>query len=295
MSKDESPAKSVDLLVFACEGREHLLNESIDAFKDHVHFSFAKTILSVDGKYEPQTIGKVNPDIVVQSRNRQGYAASIRRSLPFVESPYFFWLEDDYRIDSNIHLSIALDHLHRFEDATQIRFPLSDENIGEAFDSENSLYRSKVGFSCRPGINRTEDIKTAILEQSPGANANVEHHLIDWCNAMDRLCLMKNPGDAPYASHIGSLEATSGQWHTTEPEEEWENPRDNTSSENTASSLSRFKMVARLVVRVIPLLIKQLNNDQAHRLAWRITNAIKQFNEKTGSFRPAPAEEKDGR
>jgi hypothetical protein len=134
-----------------------------------------------------------------------------------------------------------------------------------------------------------------MLNDPPEGNENIEHHMIDWCGKHNRACLMIDPGEHPPISHMGHLEATSGQWHTTEPEEEWENPRDNTSSENNASSLSRFKMVARLVVRVIPLLIKQLSDDQAHRLAWRITNVIKQFNEKTGSFRPTPAEEKDGR
>lgn len=286
--------ESANLLLFACEGREHLMRETYDTFRTHTDYTFDRTILAVDGGYEQKLIHHIQPDVLVQSPQRKGYVASVRRALPLVESEYFFWLEDDYRFNRDVDVGWMLDVLRERTSAIQLRLisqTLEPDQLSDPVDNADDVYHSPFGFSCRPGVNRTADVKRAMLDESPEGNENIEHHMIDWCEANERACLMIDPGEHPPISHVGHLEATSGQWHTTEPDEEWENPKlDTSSSENTPDMRARLKMVVRLGVRVLYLALRQLSDDRAHSLSWRVTNVVKQYAEETGVFKPAPSD-----
>jgi hypothetical protein len=288
--------ESATLLLFACEGREHLMRETYDTFRARTEHQFQKTILAVDGSYEQKLIYHIQPDVLVQSPQRKGYVASVQRALPLVESEFFFWLEDDYRFNRDVDVEWMLDVLQAHEDAIQLRLIsqiLEPDQLSDPVEKAKGVYHSPFGFSCRPGVNRTGDVKTAMLEEPPAGNENIEHHMIDWCENNGRECLMVDPEDHPPISHVGHLEATSGQWHTTEPDEEWENPKIDTSANERATTAERLIMVVRLAVRVSYLTLAQLNDQRAYQLSRRVTNVVKQYADQSGVFKPAPSE-KDG-
>ena len=85
----------VDLLIFTCNDREHLLQKSYTSFKNACNYKFNKVILAIDGQIDDAVITQIQPDTIIQHPTRQGYVNSIAKTLKLINTPYFFWLEDD--------------------------------------------------------------------------------------------------------------------------------------------------------------------------------------------------------
>lgn len=289
---EELREQAVTLVFFACEGREHLLRRTYRSVKAAIGSgAVAQILLSFDGPCANNIVHQIQPDVFVQSPKRNGYVASIRRTLPLVKTKYFLWVEDDWEFKRKIDLRTMVDTLERHPSALQLRLmkrTLEDDERKHPVEEEEGVYESPMGFSANPSLNRTADVRRAIHTEPSSDNANIEHHLIDWCEQEGKTCLLVDPGKEPVVSHLGTLEKTSGQWHTTNPEERWENPKQPSSTQSIPIS-ARLKMVVRLCVRTLYIAVTQLFNERAHGLSWRITNVIKQYKDERGAVKQAPA------
>lgn len=118
-------------------------------------------------------------------------------------------------------------------------------------------------------------------------HVNSDHYRSDRYCAYVRRGIYHRP-----ISHVEHLDATSGQWHTTEPDEEWENPTLDSPSSSGSGLIERLKMVVRLGEGVLYLSVRQLADERAHGLSWPATNVVKQYAEETDVFKPTPFENK---
>jgi len=261
------------LLIFACEGREHLLEETYASLCESVQFDFDKTILSFDGECTGRPARIVQPDVFLQSPKRKGYVPSIRRAIRHVDTEFFFWLEDDWGFNVDIPLKHYLEILADQAMSSQLLFlkrKHSPDDAGETIDSH--VYVSKVGFSANPSLNRTDDIRHSLNAADETSSQNIEHYVTDWAEKNERQFLVAALKDKPFVNHLGMLEATGGKWHTVK------GGRQVSSSDHSSISVgSRVKMFLRLPVRSTYLSFMQLVDREAHSLAWRVTNVIKRF------------------
>ncbi|MFN5473072.1 MAG: glycosyltransferase, partial [Pseudanabaena sp.] len=150
-------SNQISLLIFTCEGREHLLPTTLQSLNKTCNYPFEHTILAIDGQYSNETIKIVKPKFIVQNYNRRGYIQSILNALKLVETDFFFWLEDDWVFTQEIDLQYLLEELNINPDWVQIRLsktaPLSS---GEKKNSlTDRVYESIYGFSANPCLCRT--------------------------------------------------------------------------------------------------------------------------------------------
>jgi len=261
------------LIIFACEGREHLLEKTYTSLCDSVQFEFDKTILSFDGECKGRPARIVRPDVFLQSPKRKGYVPSIRRAIRHVDTKFFFWLEDDWFFNMDIRLEHYLEVLSNHPMSSQLLFLKRKHSSDDAGESiERNVFRSKVGFSANPSLNRTEDIRQSLATSDQTSSQNIEHYVTSWATQNNRQFLVAALEENPFIEHIGMLEATGGEWHTVKGGEHMSE-----AGRPASSKGSRAKMLLRLPVRSAYLSLAQLFDEEAHQLSWRITNVIKQF------------------
>jgi hypothetical protein len=261
------------LLIFACEGREHLLEETYTSLRESVQFDFDKTILSFDGECTGRPARIVQPDVFLQSPKRKGYVPSIRRAIRHVDTEFFFWLEDDWKFNVDISLEHYLEVFSSQPSSSQLLFlkrEYSSKDAGDLVDDH--VYVSKVGFSANPSLNRTKDIRHSLNATDQTSSQNIEHYVTDWARKNDRQFLVAALEGETFVDHLGMLEATGGNWHTVKG-----GKQTNSEDQSSASFGSRTKMLIRLTVRSIYLSLMQMVDPEAHSLAWRVTNVIKRF------------------
>ena len=128
-----SPMKpGVTLLIFTCEGREHLLRQTKSSFERACRFPFARSVLAVDGEIDAQTIRTIAADVVL-GQPRRGYVRSILNALRQVDTEWFFWLEDDWSFQSRVDLEGLVAATEDRPEWVQIRLsktgPLTAEDV----------------------------------------------------------------------------------------------------------------------------------------------------------------------
>lgn len=266
----------IDLVVTACEGREHLLGPTLDSFAARCPFIFARRILALDGRVSPEAIERAAPDVVVQNWRRRGYVASIQNLLGQVQSDTFFWLEDDWAFESAVDLSALHEVLARHPDWVQIRLskvaPLAQlertRPLGEG------MFESAYGFSANPSLNRSAHLRRAFaaLAVAPHeGRVSFEEFLSDWF-AMERLtCVVKDPGEHAPIAHSGFLESTPRQFHMLSALHE--RPTQYVSGMPIDAPLwRRAAMFIRLFARFGALATRQFASDAAYELAFRVVH-----------------------
>ena len=266
----------VDLVITACEGREHLLGPTLDSFAAKCPFIFARRILALDGRVSPEAIERAAPDVVVQNWRRRGYVSSIQNLLGQVQADTFFWLEDDWAFERAVDLSSLHAILTRHSDWVQIRLskvaPLADAE--RARPLSEGMYESAYGFSANPSINRTAHLRRgfAALAAAPHeGRVSFEEFLSDWF-AKERLtCVVKDPGEKAPIAHSGFLESTPRQFHMLSALHE--SPTRYVSGMPIDAPLwRRVAMFIRLFARFGALAIRQFGSDAAYELAFRVVH-----------------------
>ncbi|MDB4902149.1 MAG: hypothetical protein JWQ63_1430 [Mucilaginibacter sp.] len=212
-----STNRSISLVIFTCEGREHLLYDTINSFNKACDYQFSKIILAIDGPIKAEAIEYVNPDVVIQSPKRKGYVNSIINTLPAIDTSYFFWLEDDWEFPVEIPIDHFLGHLSSPGILQIILSKNPFENIYKAYTE--TLYLSPYGFSANPGICNTEFIKTGIstiklLKNSEASPlTGFESVLNDYAKLNTLNTLYYFPNNEPTVNHSGDLESTAREYH----------------------------------------------------------------------------------
>src|ERR1039457_2626347 len=90
--------ETLNVLVFTCEGREHLLQKTWASFAPRLEGIKHRLILAIDGHVSPEASAIIRPNVVVQNYQRQGYIQSILNAISIIDSELFLWLEDDWQI-----------------------------------------------------------------------------------------------------------------------------------------------------------------------------------------------------
>lgn len=272
----------VSLVIFTCEGREFLLSKTIASFRQACRFNFEKIILAIDGDIAPEIIKMVDPDIVIQSTRRKGYVINIIQALAIINTPYFFWLEDDWLFNKPFSLEVYLQHLLNNPDWVEIilsKFgPLDDEL--KQYPIEGDFYRSD-GFSANPCLCKTEYVKQGfdVLANSPKGDTlgadGFENSLTVTFNKGNLICVIADPVDHYPISHEGYLESTPRNWHMT-------NSLDKKTEKHlliipTPSLARKLYMIIKLIVTFCKIAFKQLFSNKIYEYCFRVIAGAKQL------------------
>jgi len=209
--------EKISLVIFTCEGREHLIHDTLNTFKEACSYSFHQTILAIDGTISTPILDFVQPDLVVQSPVRKGYVHNILQALNAVETNYFFWLEDDWHFP----VKIPVDHFQRLLGSPDVlQVVLSKFDLNNSFtEYEDNYYIQRDGFSANPGICKTalikagfERIKEAKKDQTTQL-VGFETSLNEYAKANGLITLKYISDNKATVYHSGELESTAREYH----------------------------------------------------------------------------------
>jgi len=211
----------MDILIFTCERREHLLALTWQSFQRCFVRGDHRVILAIDGIVNENIINVVAPDLVIHRRERRGYISSIISATSLVETETFFWLEDDWRLCQAFDPVETAARLLENPQWLQVR--LSKTAPLEAADRPlaTGINFSSVGFSANPSVCRTALITEAFrhVRKAPSGNMlgrdGFEDVIGRWLEPRGLICAVLDPGDTPAVEHLGDLEATGRAWHMT--------------------------------------------------------------------------------
>lgn len=276
MNTTDSTNIQINLVVFTCEGREHLLYNTIQSFKQCCTYQFSKIILAIDGQVSKEVIKYVNPNVIIQSPQRKGYVNNILQALPLISTEYFFWLEDDWKFNKPIHLNTLAGELEKHASWAQIVYskngPLSTEMRSNPLSAD--LYKSSYGFSANPCLCQTLLVNEAFhqLVKAPKGDKlgedGFENFLSNYFEQQGTICAIHDPVEGTIIEHAGYLESTPRNWHMT-----------NSINQKTPKYLStmphppvwrRMAMALRLLVAFPALIVTQFTNNEVYELCFRI-------------------------
>jgi hypothetical protein len=207
----------VTLVIFTCNGREHLLKQTFDSFKKACSFDFAKTVLAIDGKISEHIIDQVSPDIVIQSTERKGYVNSIMLALKVIDSPYIFWLEDDWSFPVNIPVA---EFLTLLVNDKLFQVVLSKMELDATFTPyKGNLFIPTDSFSANPGISRTAVLKQCFLEIANAKKGDdtrllgFETFIANRLNEKKLTTLRYFNNGQEAVIHTGELESSAREYH----------------------------------------------------------------------------------
>jgi hypothetical protein len=266
---------SFDVLLFACETREHLLAKAWTSYARALKPYQPRVILAIDGHYDHRTIDLVRPDLVVQNYRRRGYAVSAANAVAAARSEYVLWLEDDWLFNGTPRIDEAIRLLDEHPSWISIRWskvaPLTAQDTALA----PGAHLSSVGFSTNPCFCRTGLVRDGIafIRDSPKGNTlhvdALENALTRFADDRGYVCAVFDPGTEPAIDHIGALESTGRQWHMTAALDAV--PTAHLPVAGSAPPLwRRCWMILKLVRAVAVVAWKQLFSNAAYDLAFRI-------------------------
>jgi len=271
------------LVIFTCEGREHLLYNTYNSFKASCDYPFSKTILAIDGKINPEVIDHVQPDVVIQSPARKGYVNNIIQALQSIDSDYFFWLEDDWKFHESTDIAYYLKIINEHPNWAEIFFskygPL--ESGFKINPLSDHLYKTTFGFSANPGICSTRHIRSGfeLLVKSPKGDKlgedGFENFLSKLFEKEGIVCAIIDPVDREIISHEGYLESSSRKWHMTNSLEKKDLKHQMVISR--PPFWRRLVMIFKLFATFLRLALKQLVNDELYEFSFRIISGFKTF------------------
>lgn len=264
----------ISLVIFTCEGREHLLAKTISSFRKSCTYHFSQTILAIDGRISPGVIEEVNADILVQNPRRRGYVNSILHAIRQVDTGYFFWLEDDWEFPYPVPVKSLSDSLSGEGRLVQVVLSKSDRNTsgdgpgGHHFSANPCLCNTlhiKNGFSEIAAAEKNEQSRTTGFENFLSAYMQENGLLNDYLYQDNHA----------FVSHSGYLESTSRTFHMISSLEE-----DYTASKPKYMSgfghqrkitlWNKCFLLPRLWVAVSVLSFKMFHQRRAYDFAFRI-------------------------
>ena len=266
----------VTLVVFACEGREHLLRDTLTSFNKCMPYHFSSCILAIDGTYDLSNLTNHNFDFLIQNIERKGYVRSIINALNCIETEFFFWLEEDWLFSEKINLYEFMPLLQSNPKWVQIRLsktaPLTVDE--KAFNLGEGVFKSIYGFSANPCLCRTTLIRQGFYElqqTSRDVSLGFEEFLSQCYQSQNMACVVVDPGESRAISHSGYLESTPRQWHMT-------TSLDGTTNDDYLSGMRgspppplwrKLLMVFRLLRVFLRISTKQFWSRAAYDLAFR--------------------------
>ncbi|MEO7931657.1 MAG: hypothetical protein ABIT76_00715 [Chthoniobacterales bacterium] len=277
MKDDHNYSKILDVIVFTCEGREKLLEETWQAFSSFFPKEKTRIILAIDGEIAPNAITAISPNVIVRNFRRSGYIRSIINALRLVESEFFYWLEDDWTPMNPLDVDVAIAGLLRNPKWIQARWSKTAPLTAEDYILEGDFNFSSVGFSANPCVCRTDLIRKGFYELSQskkGSSLGIdgfENFLTNWALENNLPCAVMNPGETPAVEHSGYLESTGREWHMTSSLDK--RPAQHLSPVGSPPLWRRLWMIPKLIRSAIVVGIRQIMDDEAYNLAFRIVGS----------------------
>jgi hypothetical protein len=266
----------VSLVIFTCEGREHLLKKTYQSFSAACGYRFEQVILAVDGVIDSSVINEINPDLVVNTYERKGYVISIKNTLVNIKTEFFFWLEDDWFFHSPVDVPYYIGLLQKHPDWAEAVYskygPLADEfkkvQLGQ------QLYLNINGYSTNPSFNRTALIRQGFEQMDKAAKKDgereigFENFLTGYFKDNSIKYALIDPVGHSDISHEGYLESTPRNWHMM-------SSLDKKTDKHllifpTPNIARRLYMVFKLLRAFIGLAVRQLSSDEVYELCFRI-------------------------
>jgi hypothetical protein len=273
----------IDLVIFTCEGREHLLLKSYESFKSVCDYKFDKTILVIDGPVDADIIAEINPNLVIQHTQRRGYVNSILEAIKLISTEYFFWLEDDFIFNQEVPMPYILETIKK------------QKNWGGIFLSRNApftqsekkhhhfdnFYIPDFGYSVSPTLCRTNYIKqafTALINYPKSEETKYygfEPFIDDFFIANNISYALLDPGAIAHVNHIGQLENTGREYHMINSIDEKTtlvNKKyiSNFGKDRKITTYNKIAMLPKLWFSVFILSFKLLKHRRAYDMAFRI-------------------------
>lgn len=206
--------QNISLVIFTCEGREHLLQHTLQAFRKNCHFNFHSTILAIDGPVSPTILSLVQPDILVQSYHRKGYFHNILQAVRQLQSPYFFWLEDDWNFAATLNIEQLQKKLMSDPGFSQIALAKEAVNSHHTVPMGDNFYKSPYSFSTNPSLCRTDLLLNALHHlTSQKIEGNFEVAIRQYMLDQQFSTLLYFHEAGPAAFHCGYLESTARNYH----------------------------------------------------------------------------------
>ena len=274
-------SEALDVVIFTCEGREHLLQKTWQSFAPQVEAISHRRILAIDGQVSPEAVKCIQPDLVVQNYRRRGYVQSMLNAIGVVDSRLFFWLEDDWQITGEFDLERALVVLKDNPPWVQVRWsktPLLKEGD---YPLIPGIHFSSVGFSANPCLCRTELVRQGLnyLVQVPRgdtpANGFFENILTKWARSHNLICGVFDPHGRTAVTHLGFLESTGREWLMTasldgEPAQHFFRM-----AAKSPEAWRRLWMAIKFCGACVLLLLRIPFSDSAYELAFRMIATVK--------------------
>jgi len=266
----------ISLVIFTCEGREHLLKRTYDSFTAACNFQFDNVIMAIDGVVNTSVISYINPDLVVYGFKRKGYVTSIKNTLVNIKTEYFFWLEDDWLFHIKIDIPFYLNQLEKHSDWAEIVYskygPLTD--VFKVEQLEENLYQNANGYSANPGFNRTGVIREAFSKMDEAQKMDgtreigFENFLTAYYDDNGIKYALIDPVDHNAISHEGYLETTPRNWHMMSSLEK--KTKEHLLVFPKPSFGRRLFMILKLMKAMLSLAFRQLISDETYDLCFRI-------------------------
>lgn len=271
---------NITLVIFTCEGREHLLSQTISSFRKHFSYNWSKVILAIDGQVHPQLKNEIRPQLILQHPQRSGYVNSISTTLKAINTPYFFWLEDDWTFHSSVSIEILVEQLENHQDWAEIVLSKTGAlTEAEKINPLNGIFFHSInGFSANPCLCNTKLLQDAFteLESAPKGGQlgqdGFENFLTRKFSSDNIKTVILDPVDHFPISHEGYLETTPRKWHMTNSLEE-------TSSLEHLITIPippfwrRISMIFKLIAIFFKLMIVQLYNNKIYEFCFRIVTS----------------------
>lgn len=208
----------ISLVIFTCEGREHLLTQTMLSFKKACSFKFSQIILVIDGQASGDIQKITHPDLIIQSTQRKGYVNSINKVLPLIKTPYFFWLEDDWDFPNPVEIEKWISILEA--ESKVLQLVLAKDPLNNTYHHPFAgIYRSDLGFSANPSINKTQHIQQAFLNLEASSKdestklIGFENYIENYRKSHELDILMIFKEQEAYVAHSGYLESTAREFH----------------------------------------------------------------------------------
>jgi|SRR6185503_1447668 len=274
----------VSLVVFTCVGREYLLQKSFKSFIENCDFKFDKIIFAIDGKIDLSVIPLIDPDVVVQSVNRKGYVNNMIQATKLVETPYFFWLEDDFLFNQKVPLDYMLRTLELQEKWAGIFLsrtaPFTE--VEKKIHHFENFYLPEFGYSASPTLCRTEHAKAALkaLIEFPKNDdtkfIGFEPFMNDYFIANDISYALIDPcSSISHVTHIGQLENTGREYQMINSIDKdnsliGKKYLSNFGKDKKITAYNKLAMLPKLWFSVLVLSFKLIKFRSAYDIAFRI-------------------------
>lgn len=283
MSEIVAQQNEVSLVIFTCEGREHLLKETYASFVKMCDWQFSKTMIVIDGKFDAGIISNIKHDVCLQSGQRQGYVNNIARAIKLIDTPYFFWMEDDFIFNQDVPIR----HIHELmvEDKSWAGIflsrvaPLKEESKVRHYFGD--LYLADYGYSVSPTLCNTGILVNAFkaLQES---YKDTETRRVGFEPFIDKYFIengfkyaVVDPGEIPHVTHIGDMESTAREYHMINSLDPGASDIDKFylsgfGKEGQITAYNKIAMLLKMWYAVLVLSIKMFRSRQSYDFAFRI-------------------------